>query len=439
MFKLRSSQGCRELNKLLYRHIIIILASLVGLGLGIALMGTYYLSINLLDSQAMQHAQVAVNTLNKARQLYSGNVVDRVKSINGVSITPEYHFLNGGIPNPATYTIELGDHLSDPSRGMLFRLYSDYPFPNRQVTGGPQDKFEREALSYLKVHPKASFYRKEQLGNYLTFRYTEAVRMEPSCVSCHNKLPNSPKKDWKVGQVRGVVEVTQPLNNIKLIAQDGLKVIYIVLAIMIVLAIVGLILVVGRLHTINQELELKVLARTAALNRLATIDGLTQLANRRQFDQHLAQEWQRARRQQQPLSLIMCDIDYFKNYNDTYGHQAGDACLCAVAHVLQSSIKRSGELAARYGGEEFALILPNVNSIEATKCANLIRDRIHQLKISHKVSLNHMYVTMSLGVATTIPSSINSEKQLIEASDQALYEAKKQGRDQLVVWNNLET
>ncbi|MGR3279399.1 diguanylate cyclase domain-containing protein [Acaryochloris marina NIES-2412] len=437
LFQAKTSKFLKGLYQLLYKRVIIILVTLLGLGLSIAVVGTYYLSINLVDSQAMHYSKVAIKTLNETGRYYSSNVVDRLKLINDVEAIPEYHSISGGIPNPATFTIEIGDRLSNQSEGVIFRLYSDYPFPNRQATGGPQDQFEHAALNYLKKHPEASFHRKERVGNTLSFRYTEAVRMEASCVACHNTLPSSPKKDWKVGQVRGIVEITQPLDHSMLIAQDGLKTIYIVLATIIFLAISGLVLVIGRFRSTTQELEEKVAKRTAALNRLATTDGLTQLVNRRQFDQCLEQEWQRSQRQQAPFSLILCDVDCFKNYNDTYGHQLGDNCLRHVAQVLQNSVRRSGEIAARYGGEEFAIILPNVNSVEATQVASAIRNAIHQLQIPHSTSIAQTYVTLSMGIATMIPSLNNSPQELIKASDNALYQAKAQGRDRYISWNEM--
>ncbi|NER32510.1 MAG: diguanylate cyclase [Oscillatoria sp. SIO1A7] len=428
----------KKLYKLFYKRPIVILVTLLCVGLGVALKGSYYLSINLVDSQAIQYARVAVKTMNEAGRLYSSNVVDRVNFMDDVTVSPEYHSVSGGIPNPATYTIELGERITDISEGVLFRLYSDYPFPNRQRTGGPRDRFEREALNYLQEHPEASFYRKDKLGDRLCFRYTEAVVMQPSCVACHNALPNSPKHDWKVGEVRGIVEITQPVDNILLIASDGLKAIYTTQAILIGLAILGLILVIGKFRTINEELEEKVAERTVALHRLATVDDLTQLVNRREFNKLLEQEWRRGLRRQKPLSLILCDIDYFKNYNDTYGHLAGDDCLSFVARALQSSVKGDREVAARYGGEEFAIVLPEADSVEASQVAALIRNAIHNLKIPHKTSWNYNYVTVSMGIASFIPSYSKSYEHLIQASDEALYEAKNRGRDRFVVFNDLQ-
>ena len=435
MFGLKLSNLWRRLYQFLYNRVIVILVSLLCLGLCVGSIGSYYLSINLVDSQALQYARVAVKTLNEARKLYSNNVVGRLESINGVTVGAQYHEIQGGIPNPATYTIELAENLSDESSGVLFRLYSDYPFPNRKATGGPQDQFGQDALTYLKKHSDVPFYRKEIFRDRLTFRYAEAIMMEPSCVDCHNTLSYSPKRDWKVGQVGGIVEITQPLDAIMLIAQSGLKTIYTVLATITGLAIAGLVLVIGRFRMVNRELEKKVAERTAALNRLATLDGLTQLANRRQFDQVLEQEWRRLQRRHQPLSLLLCDVDYFKNYNDTYGHQAGDDCLRAIAQVLQSSVKRPGEFAARYGGEEFAIVLPDANRLEATQVGDLIRTAMHRLKIPHATSGNHSHVTLSIGIAINIPNANDCPQQLIKAADDALYQAKNQGRDRYVVWS----
>ena len=437
MFQSKISNNTAKIYQIICKRVTIILVSLLCLSLVVSFVGLYCLSINLLESQAMQYAMVSVKTLNEARRLYSKNVIERLKPIDGITIAPEYHSIGGGIPNPATYTIELGDSLSDESQGLLFRLYSEYPFPNRQKTGGPQDRFQHDALNYLKKHPQDSFYRKEKLGDILVFRYTQGILMEPSCLACHNKLPNSPKKDWKVGELRGVVEITQPLDKLMLIANNGLKAIYLALTIVIFLAISGLVLVILRFRTINRELEEKVMERTIELYRLANFDGLTQLANRRQFDRILEQEWQRSRSTKQPVSLILCDVDYFKQYNDTYGHQAGDDCLRAVAEVLQLNLTSPGAVAARYGGEEFAIILPKVDMAKAIQVATGIRTSIHQCKIPHKTSLTQSYITLSMGIATMISKHNNSREQLIKFADDALYKAKHEGRDRFIVCKEL--
>ncbi len=165
------------------------------------------------------------------------------------------------------------------------------------------------------------------------------------------------------------------------------------------------------------------------LQRLASVDGLTQLANRRRFDEYLQQEWQRMLREQIPLSLILCDIDCFKLFNDTYGHQAGDDCLRQVANIIQQAARRAIDLPARYGGEEFAVVLPNTEQEGAILVAQEIQLGVKRLAIAHASSKVTPVVTVSLGVASTIPSTITSPELLITAADKALYQAKAEGRD----------
>ena len=166
------------------------------------------------------------------------------------------------------------------------------------------------------------------------------------------------------------------------------------------------------------------------LQRLANIDGLTQIANRRRFDQVLKQEWKRLRRDQAPLSLILCDIDYFKLYNDHHGHLAGDDCLRQVAQAIQKSVHRPADWAARYGGEEFAVILPSTTAEGALQVAAQIQATLANLNLPHGRSLVSRTVTLSMGIATAIPALESSPEELIKTADRALYSAKAEGRNQ---------
>ena len=138
-------------------------------------------------------------------------------------------------------------------------------------------------------------------------------------------------------------------------------------------------------------------------------------------------------RETKPLSLILCDIDYFKRFNDTYGHQAGDACLQQVAGAISRVLKRPADLAARYGGEEFAVILPNINASGAVHVADAIHKEVQQLLVPHATSSVSEYVTLSVGVSSTIPQKEFSPEALIAVADKALYEAKEQGRNCVIM------
>ncbi len=175
----------------------------------------------------------------------------------------------------------------------------------------------------------------------------------------------------------------------------------------------------------------QVQAANEELHRLATLDGLTQIANRRRFDEYLEDEWRRLKREQVPLSLILLDVDFFKLYNDTYGHLAGDDCLRQLANALKNIVKRPADLIARYGGEEFAVILPNTEIQGAIYVAQNIRQAIRSLAIAHAQSSMCDRVTVSLGVVSIVPNCEISPPDLINAADKALYIAKQQGRDQV--------
>lgn len=165
---------------------------------------------------------------------------------------------------------------------------------------------------------------------------------------------------------------------------------------------------------------------------LSSQDGLTGIANRRHFDEFLAKEWGRSARASSPLSLIICDIDAFKNYNDHYGHQEGDRCLCRIASILAEHARRGGDLAARYGGEEFAIILSDTNIADAVSIAKQIHQAINLQAIPHAASDVDNIITVSFGVATIIPEKDIPSSLLISRADKALYKAKQNGRNQVV-------
>jgi two-component system, chemotaxis family, response regulator WspR len=198
-------------------------------------------------------------------------------------------------------------------------------------------------------------------------------------------------------------------------------------------------------HILQQQeaAQLSLAKENQALQRLAFTDGLTKVANRCSFNQRILQLWNQAKETEQPISMLMCDVDYFKRYNDTYGHLAGDACLQAVADALVRGAHRHGDQVARYGGEEFAILLPATDSQGARQVAIAVQSELARARVPHVSSLVKPYVSLSIGICTLSPrlgahSGVSdglhlSYKVLIHGADEALYAAKLQGRDRIVI------
>ena len=192
------------------------------------------------------------------------------------------------------------------------------------------------------------------------------------------------------------------------------------------------------LTELNETLERRVTDRTAQLqeaNRqlaeMSMTDGLTGIANRRRFDVVLASEWNRAERLGQPLAIALLDVDWFKKYNDHYGHVAGDDCLRNVAKILTENVRRAGDLVARYGGEEFAIIVPTADGSNALGIAQSVCEAIRALEVQH-VGSEFGCLTVSIGVVSMVPGKNDSPNALLQLADQALYRAKQSGRNRVV-------
>ncbi len=168
------------------------------------------------------------------------------------------------------------------------------------------------------------------------------------------------------------------------------------------------------------------------LKRISTLDGLTCIPNRRYFDDTLAIEWKRCQRSQTPLSITLIDVDFFKQFNDIYGHQAGDHCLKAVANALSEALFRVEDCVARYGGEEFVAILPGTDSQGAFAVAERMLLSTRELSIPHEKGVGSL-VSCSAGVASTLPCNEQTPQQLLQAADRSLYEAKRAGRNKVMI------
>lgn len=180
--------------------------------------------------------------------------------------------------------------------------------------------------------------------------------------------------------------------------------------------------------------HLRLKRQSEMLERLVTIDGLTEIPNRRRFDEQIDSEWRRGIRNRQPLALVLMDVDHFKLFNDNYGHAAGDRCLCSVAQALEAALQRVSDLVARYGGEEFVAVLPNTDAAGVALVGERLRAAVEGLAIPHAHSSAGEVVTISLGGAAVIPPRQGlSDSDLIRTADQSLYAAKESGRNRLVV------
>ncbi|AHE98570.1 GGDEF domain-containing protein [Thioalkalivibrio paradoxus] len=188
------------------------------------------------------------------------------------------------------------------------------------------------------------------------------------------------------------------------------------------------------LQTITEhadQMDLQWLGRYIESESTARQDPLTGLANRRKLDETIASEWIRARRQQKPLAMALCDVDFFKAYNDRYGHQAGDECLQQIGDIFRNQVQREGDLVARYGGEEFVVLLPDTDTDGARRVGDRLLEAVARADLLHEASPLGGRVTLSIGVAATVPRG-DDEGQLFAEVDRLLYQAKQQGRNRVV-------
>jgi len=254
---------------LIHDRTIFLLTVMFCVGAAATLWQLSHLSSNLVESGALHGASLYADSLTELRTFYGSQIVERVTP-QGIEVTHDYATKPGAIPIPATFSIEFGKQVSKKDSGMQVRLYSDHPFPFRK-DGGARDDFEREALLQLRRHPDKPFFRFEDFQGRPSLRYGTAIPMTAACVACHNTHPESPKTDWKVGDVRGVQEIIRPLNSAAAESRAGWQGTFILLAIMGFLGLGGLALAIGRMRRSSAELELRVFERTAAETRLLAL------------------------------------------------------------------------------------------------------------------------------------------------------------------------
>jgi diguanylate cyclase (GGDEF)-like protein len=213
--------------------------------------------------------------------------------------------------------------------------------------------------------------------------------------------------------------------------------IHVIMGLMIAIFGIAMLASSAEVHRLFRDSEilrrelLASLESSHALEHLVRLDSLTEIANRRLFEEELNKEWGIAERNNETLALIIADIDYFKEYNDYYGHPAGDTCLVDVAQAMQRALVRPGDVVARIGGEEFAFLLPRTTLSGAISVAEHVRERIEALELPHAASPVAEHITLSFGVSSSDDASVDSAADLIRAADMALYEAKRQGKNRI--------
>jgi|GEM_PF-6862412 len=391
------------------------------------------LSNEQIRTNALKTAALYTETLTLFRTLYSSEVVNTVKR-GGLAVTHDYKEQHNAIPLPATLAMMLGNKLGNDEHSVSSRLYSPYPFPWRLKTGGLTDDFSNKAWVALTKSPATPYYQFEAVNGRRLLRYASADMMRASCVNCHNVHSDTPKNDWKTGDLRGILEINIPIDqNFNLANQMVRHTLYVLIGIL-VLALLGIGLII-------KQLRLRTHQALKAQQQLLTIsltDSLTNIANRRRFDQDFHTEWQRAQRTHSSLAIVLFDVDDFKAFNDNYGHQAGDLILQQLAQIMATSVRRASELIARYGGEEFVLLLPHTNAADAACIANIIRKKIETAAIEHQYARAKQVITLSAGVSAVIPNQQKTTESLLKNADAALYQAKSQGRNCVMIYQEKE-
>ena len=308
--------------------------------------------------------------------------------------------------NPSFMTRQVSE-IAEKQEGIKFRITSLNPLRPANTASDE----ERAALEEFEAGLKEKgVIKRQRSGN--TFFYMAPLITEASCLNCHAI------QGYKEGDIRGGISVTLPFIS-------GIPVFMIVVSHLFALAagLFGIIFAGFKLSNAY-----------SVIKRQAVFDALTGIPNRRSFSERLLSEFNRSLRDRYPLSVIMGDIDYFKLYNDTYGHAEGDECLKRVAKTIEKTLKRPGDFCARYGGEEFIIILPATDRKGAEVIADDIRNNIMALDIPHENSPDYEVVTISLGIGTKDHGVSITHDELLKMADDALYIAKAKGRNRVEVY-----
>ena len=351
-----------------------------------------------------------------------------------IVITRIWNSRHGGLYAPITDKTKPNQHLNMPMRDirvneMLTLTMVNPAFMTRQISEIAMEKegvqFHITSLKPIRPKNKPTALETESLkafekgtrekglfikkGEKTSFFYMAPLLTEKSCLTCHAE------QGYKENDVRGGISVTSPF--IMKIPFRSLLAGHLIIGIA---GLIGIILTGSCLHKAYETIR-----------KQSVFDALTGVPNRRSFTESILKEYKRCMRNKHPLSVIMCDVDKFKEYNDAYGHSKGDDCLKKVANAVQHSLKRPGDFCARYGGKEFIVLLPNTPLEGAATIAERIRRSVESIGILHDKSHHNGVVTISLGVASSEGAALANYEELVKHADIALYRAKQHGRNRV--------
>ena len=421
----------QKLARFLHHHSLIVLCSFISLCVGVAIAGSLAFGHHLIEAQALQYSKSYLQTIKASWSIYHDDVIQRLRAIEGVTISPQYKTISGGIPTPVAYTTQISQQLQSTPGNPQFLIRTDLSSLTKQ--DAVADPFQKAAQEHF-ASDNDAYSQVTWAEGYQAFNYAEPLTMESSCVACHRGLPDTKLPTWSAGETIGFFTVRQPLTTMLKAVHHDLQMIGLASVLLGVFGLSGSLVVNHYRARSQQQLQDELEQKTIALERLDLTDPLTQVANERQFSKALNQEWRRVWRQNGNLSLLICDVDYFKQYNEIYGVQAGDQCLQRIAQTIQGQLKRAGDLVARLKDDEFYVLLPETNAAEAEEVAAILLDAVHHLKIIHAQSDVSPYVSISIGITSAVPTKDRQPDELIKLAQTALYDgAKQSGRNDFAV------
>jgi len=405
-------------KKFIRRILLVITLFTLGMFLGL-FVKTKQLVNDEVISRSRTHFQDIVLTRHWNAQ-FNGVYVEKTEGVesNPYLENPDITTVEGKVftkKNPALMTREISEFAREDS------LYSFHITSLKPLNpGNAPDDFERGALKAFE-EGKTEVYTKIKSDSKTYFRYMAPLPVEEACLQCHAE------QGYEVGEIRGGISVFLDISEV----ERGLWINNVMIFIFSAFALLILLIVT---YAFIRRLMDSIEKSQQIITEMATIDDLTRLHNRRYFFDKLKDEFARAARHTRDISAIMIDIDHFKNFNDTYGHQIGDLVLKTVGQTIKSQT-RNTDTVARYGGEEFVLLLPETNPGGAQTFAEKIRSAVEETVVQS--DKNELKVTISLGVCSlkgTELQELEDESGLIKQADQALYTAKAQGRNRVVVF-----